>query len=73
MSCFEPCALQTERQIMLWERKIQLEKEMKDVLDPTVGQDVVGEMKKEIHRMTLRHEELLRLQEKFMQVQAWLR
>lgn len=29
--------LETERQIMLWERKIQLEKEMQDILDPTVG------------------------------------
>ena len=47
---------------MLWERKIQLEKEMQDVLDPNVGQDVVGEMKKEIHRMQLRHGELTRLQ-----------
>lgn len=47
---------------MLWERKIALEKEMAEVMDPTVGQDVVGEMKKEIHRMTLRHAELMRLQ-----------
>ena len=30
--------LDTEHQIMLWERKIQLEKEMQDILDPTVGQ-----------------------------------
>ncbi|PNW83653.1 hypothetical protein CHLRE_05g238270v5 [Chlamydomonas reinhardtii] len=54
--------VEAERQIMLWERKIQLEKEMQEVLDPTVGQDVVAEMKKEIHRMTLRHTELMRLQ-----------
>lgn len=59
--------VETERQIMLWERKIQLEKEMQDVLDHTVGQDVVGEMKKEIHRMQLRHGELMRLQERLMQ------
>eukprot|EP00798_Chlamydomonas_sp_ICE-L_P001679 gene1679-33074_t len=59
--------VEVERQIMLWERKIQLEKEMHEVMDPTVGQDVVGEMKKEIHRMQLRHEELMRLQEKLIQ------
>lgn len=47
---------------MLWERKIQLEKEMAAVMDPTVGQDVVGEMRKEIHRMQLRLGELMRLQ-----------
>ncbi|KAG2423494.1 hypothetical protein HXX76_015242 [Chlamydomonas incerta] len=58
--------VEAERQIMLWERKIQLEKEMQEVLDPTVGQDVVAEMKKEIHRMQLRHTELMRLQEKLV-------
>jgi hypothetical protein len=30
--------LETERQIMLWERKIQLEREMQDILDPSAGQ-----------------------------------
>lgn len=30
--------LDTERQIMLWERKIQLEKEMREILDPSAGQ-----------------------------------
>ncbi|KAG2494199.1 hypothetical protein HYH03_007557 [Edaphochlamys debaryana] len=58
--------VEAERQIMLWERKIQLEKEMAEVLDPTVGQDVVVEMKKEIHRMQLRLGELMRLQEKLV-------
>ncbi|GFR48625.1 hypothetical protein Agub_g10540 [Astrephomene gubernaculifera] len=58
--------VEAERQIMLWERKIQLEKEMAEVLDPTVGQDVVAEMKKEIHRMQLRLGELMRLQEKLV-------
>ncbi len=48
---------------MLWERKMQLQREMAEMLDPSVGQDVVGAMRKEIHRMTLRHRELLRLQE----------
>ena len=30
--------LDTEKQIMLWERKIQLEKEMQALLDPSAGQ-----------------------------------
>jgi len=59
--------VEVERQLMLWERKIQLEKEMQEVMDPSVGQDVVGEMRKEIHRMQLRHGELVRLQDKLMQ------
>ena len=50
-------------QVMLWQRKIELEREMNDVLDPTVGGDVVGAMKREIHRMQLRAGELGRLQE----------
>ena len=53
-------------QIMLWERKIQLQKEMQEVLDPTVGTDVVGAMRREIHRMELRLGDLGRLQEKLI-------
>lgn len=53
---------------MLWERKLMLEKEMHDAMDPSIGQDVVGEMKREIHRMQLRHSELMKLQEKLVQV-----
>eukprot|EP00879_Flechtneria_rotunda_P022980 GHRR01024289.1.p1 GENE.GHRR01024289.1~~GHRR01024289.1.p1 ORF type:complete len:288 (+),score=165.84 GHRR01024289.1:3270-4133(+) len=52
---------------MLAERKIQLEKEMQEMLDPTVGEGVVAAMKREVHRMELRHAELLRTQEKLMQ------
>lgn len=33
--------VESERQILLWERKIQLEKEMQDALDPTVGQNEI--------------------------------
>lgn len=29
--------VEAERQILLWERKIQLEKEMQDHLDPSIG------------------------------------
>mmetsp|Transcript_9071 Transcript_9071/g.15585 ORF Transcript_9071/g.15585 Transcript_9071/m.15585 type:complete len:897 (+) Transcript_9071:228-2918(+) len=58
--------IESERQIMLWERKIQLEKEMQDALDPTIGGDIVEAMKKEIHRMELRRTELARQQEKLI-------
>ena len=53
-------------QVMLWQRKIELEREMNDVLDPSVGVDVVGAMKKEIHRMQLRAAELSRIQESLL-------
>jgi hypothetical protein len=58
--------MEVERQVMLWERKIQLQREMLEALDPTVGDDVIGAMKKEIHRMELRYSELQRLQEKLV-------
>jgi len=48
--------VEAERQILLWERKIQLEKEMQDALDPTIGQTEIVAMRKEIHRMNLRYE-----------------
>ena len=50
--------MEAERQILLWERKIQLEKEMQDALDPNIGQSEIQLLKKEIHRMELRLEEL---------------
>ena len=56
----------TASQVMLWQRKIELEREMNDVLDPSVGGDVVGAMKKEIHRMQLRAGELARIQESLL-------
>lgn len=38
------------------------------MLDPTVGEGVVAAMRKEVHRMELRHAELMRVQERLMQV-----
>ena len=50
--------MEAERQMLMWERKIQLEKAMQDELDPTIGQTEIVAMKKEIHRMELRYEQL---------------
>merc|ERR1719305_2061578 len=55
--------LEAERQVMLWERKITLGKEMQAALDPEVGQVETTAMQKEIHRMELRHDQLKRRQE----------
>merc|ERR1719456_1043393 len=59
--------VESERQIMLWERKIHLEKEMQEALDPSVGQAETTTMKKEIHRMELRYEQLKRRQDQMIQ------
>mmetsp|Transcript_42164 Transcript_42164/g.40402 ORF Transcript_42164/g.40402 Transcript_42164/m.40402 type:complete len:151 (+) Transcript_42164:1848-2300(+) len=58
--------VEAERQILLWERKIQLEKEMQDALDPNFGQSDIVKMKKEIHRMELRYEQLRKKQEQMI-------
>ena len=43
--------IEAEKQVMLWERKIALEREMQQALDPSVGAIETTAMKKEIHRM----------------------
>jgi chromosome segregation ATPase len=53
-----------ERQALLWEKKIQLDKETREALDPTVGQQETQNMEKEIHRMSLRLEALKREEER---------
>merc|ERR1711968_385671 len=59
--------VEAEKQVMLWERKIQLEKETQATLDAGVGQDVIHSMSKEIHRMKLRLTALTRRQEELIQ------
>jgi len=58
--------MESERQIKLWEKKIQLEKETQQALDPTVGQSEVKSMEREIHRMKIRYDNLTREQEKMI-------
>lgn len=58
--------VEAERQILLWDRKIQLEKEMQDTLDPTIGQKQIVAMKKEIHRMELQYNLYRKEQEKLI-------
>ncbi|KDO22396.1 hypothetical protein SPRG_11348 [Saprolegnia parasitica CBS 223.65] len=58
--------IEVERQIMLWEKKIQIEKETQAALDPEVGQAEARNMEKEIHRMRLRLEALERDQERMV-------
>ena len=58
--------IEAEKQILLWERKYQLEKEMQDALDPTIGQTEIVAMKKEIHRMQLQYDLFKKEQEKLI-------
>ncbi|XP_078081715.1 coiled-coil domain-containing protein 40 [Mustelus asterias] len=58
--------VEAERQIMLWEKKIQLAKEARSAVDSDVGQSEIRAMKAEIHRMQIRHNQLVRQQEQMI-------
>merc|ERR1719183_2894971 len=58
--------LEAERQVLLWERKITLEREMQEALDPNIGQADTAAMRKEIHRMELRLDQLKRRQDQMI-------
>ena len=58
--------VEAERQVLAWEKKIALEKETQDALDPTVGEGELGAMEKEVRRMGLRAEQLKREQERLI-------
>jgi len=59
--------VEAEKEILLWEKKIQLAKETQEALNPEYGQPEIQGMKKEIHRMKLRLQQLQRQQEKMIQ------
>ena len=40
--------LEAEKQVMMWEKKIQLEKETQEALDPNIGQSEAQAMEKEV-------------------------
>ena len=45
------CCGVCRHQIMLWERKIQLTKEMRESVDSEAGQEELRKLKSEIHQM----------------------
>jgi coiled-coil domain-containing protein 40 len=59
--------VETERHIMLWERKIQLAQETQSAVDSDIGQGEIKAMKSEIHRMEVRYTQLMRQQELLIQ------
>jgi chromosome segregation ATPase len=46
--------LDAERNVMTWEKKIQIAKETEMALDPTIGKDEINDMKREIYIMEQR-------------------
>merc|ERR1711998_400444 len=58
--------VEAEKQIMLIEKKIALERETQAALNPEVGAAEVRAMQREIHRMRLRYAQLQRRQEQMV-------
>ncbi|NXX74726.1 CCD40 protein, partial [Urocolius indicus] len=59
--------VEAEHQIMLWEKKIQLTREIHAVVESETGQGEIKAMRAEIHRMKLRYGQLRKRQEKLIQ------
>ncbi|NXB73429.1 CCD40 protein, partial [Donacobius atricapilla] len=55
--------VEAEHQILLWEKKIQLAKEVREAADALLGQGEIHDMKAEIWRMQVRYGQLLKQQE----------
>ena len=58
--------VEAEKQVLAWEKKIGLEKELQDAIDPSVGESENQSMEKEVHRLRLRHDALKRDQERII-------
>ncbi|XP_049668077.1 coiled-coil domain-containing protein 40 [Accipiter gentilis] len=58
--------VEAEHQIMLWEKKIQLTREMRAAVDSETGQGEIQAMRTEIHRMQVRYGQLMKQQEKMI-------
>jgi len=59
--------LETEKTIMMWEKKLQLAREMKEALDPNYGASELKSMKKEVARMELRLKQIKKQQQTIVQ------
>ncbi|NWV75040.1 CCD40 protein, partial [Dasyornis broadbenti] len=55
--------VEAEHQILLWEKKIQLAKEMREATDSLLEHGEIHDMKTEIRRMQVRYAQLLKQQE----------
>ncbi|NWI73390.1 CCD40 protein, partial [Dryoscopus gambensis] len=58
--------VEAEHQILLWEKKIQLAKEMREAADSLFEHGEIHDMKTEIRRMQVRYGQLLKQQETLM-------
>jgi chromosome segregation ATPase len=59
--------METEKTIMLWEKKLQLTRETREALDPNYGASELRTMKKEVSRMELRLKQIQKQQQVIVQ------
>ncbi|KAL4448619.1 hypothetical protein ABPG75_005838 [Micractinium tetrahymenae] len=55
--------VEAEREVLVWERRVQLEKEMQEAVDPAYGGDELAALRKEVQRLGHAAKELARAQE----------
>ena len=55
--------VEAEQEVLVWERRVQLEREMQDAIDPQYGSAEVQALRKEVARLQHRQASLLRRQE----------
>ncbi|NWU70213.1 CCD40 protein, partial [Pterocles burchelli] len=58
--------VEAEHQIMLWEKKIQLTREMRAAVDSETGEGEIQAMRTEVHSMQVRYGQLMKQQEKMI-------
>ncbi|KAM9222170.1 coiled-coil domain-containing protein 40 [Leptosomus discolor] len=58
--------VEAEHQILLWEKKIQLTREMRAAVESESGHGEIHAMRTEIHRMQVRYGQLMKQQEKMI-------
>ncbi|GAB4817322.1 hypothetical protein N2152v2_004368 [Parachlorella kessleri] len=59
--------VEAEKEVLVMERKVQLEREMQDAIDPNYGNEETTVLRKEISRLQHRYGELLSEQERLVQ------
>eukprot|EP00884_Botryococcus_braunii_P018105 jgi/Botrbrau1/4979/Bobra.0396s0007.2 len=55
--------LEAEEQVLHWQRKLELERDMHEALNTTVGTEQISALQRTIQRLSLKHAELLHEQE----------
>ena len=65
--------VQIEKHIMIWERRVELEREMQATLSSDADQEETNALHRDLHRMELKLSDLHRQQEMHIRVRSFFR